>query len=183
MTKKNTTTAFKSNPIVFLQFLINFNERVKASQNSIKYMSTKKIEFTAEQYIMMMKLVYLGRWMAGSHAEEPEEWLETIEQYLYSYCKNFGLTEICEFDTENNRYMPTVELEEEMENAISEYDDFTFWDELAWRLAERDFGRKFDEAQIICMTGDEIYREKNLIADKYFEDFKKNGIEKITLAK
>jgi len=36
-----------------------------------------------------------------------------------------------------------MELEDTMDPMIQDYDDYTFWDELAWRIAERDFVQKF----------------------------------------
>jgi hypothetical protein len=33
------------------------------------------------------------------------------------------------------------------------------------------------------MTSEEIFREKNVLADKYFEEFSSNGIDKLFLSK
>jgi hypothetical protein len=146
-------------------------------------MEMKKIEFTREQYILMLKLVYLGRWMASSHHDEPDKSLEEIEQYIYSYAKSFGYDDMVDFDTNYKKYYPSAELEEDLDPIISEYDDNTFWDELAWRMAERDFSQKYDEAQVLCMTSDEIFREKNILADKYFDEFRTHGIEHVNFTK
>ncbi len=142
-------------------------------------MATKKIELTSHQYHQLMKLVYLGYWMASAHKDDPDPLAESIEQHLYSFAPLFGYSDMVEFDTSVNKYMPTASFEEEMETSVQEYDDYVFWEELAWRMAERDFTKKFDHAQILCMTGDEILREKNTIADRYFEEFSINGVENL----
>jgi hypothetical protein len=144
-------------------------------------MSTKKIEFTSEQFTELLKVVYLGHWMANSHRDEPNNTFEEIEQHIYSNAHSFGLNHYIEFDQESQKYLPSPELEEETDPIIEDYDDNTFWDELAWRMAERDFSNKYDEAKVLCMTGDEIFREKNTLADKYFEEFSTNGIQKMML--
>jgi hypothetical protein len=74
-------------------------------------------------------------------------------------------------------------MEEELDLVVQDYDEYVFWEELAWRMAERDFTKKFDHAQILCMTSDEIFREKNTIADKYFEEFNVSGIENLGFVK
>ena len=144
-------------------------------------MDTKKIEFTSEQYLQLLKLVYLGRWMVSSHRDDPDTSYDSIEQQVYGNAKLFGHENYTDFDTNYKKYFPSVDLEEDMDPVIQEYDDYTFWDELAWRMAERDFGKKYDQAQILCMTEDEIFHLKNTIADKYFDEFTANGIEKLDL--
>jgi hypothetical protein len=144
-------------------------------------MGSKKIEFTSDQYLLALKLVYLGRWMLNSHSDTPDKTIDEIEQYFFQQAKSFSFDDLVEFDPQYKKYFPSEEFEEELETQISEYDDFTFWDELAWRMAERDFALHYDQAQILCMTSDEIFREKNNLADKYFEEFKTNGIEHLVL--
>ena len=146
-------------------------------------MESKKIELTRDQFLQMMKLVYLGRWMANSHKDDPDKSFEELEQHIFSFASGYGFTNLVEFDNNYQRFFPAVELEDTMDAFIQDYDDYTFWDELAWRMAERDFTQKFDHAQVLCMTSDEIFREKNNLADKYFEEFSSNGIDKIFLTK
>ena len=136
-----------------------------------------KIEFTAGQFQELLKTIYLGRWMISAHHDDPDTSMSEIEQVVYSKAQNFGLSDLVDFDSDNNRYFPSDQLEEEMETVIQEYDDFTFWDQLAWQMAERDFERKFDHAQILCMTNEEIFREKNILADRYFDEFAAHGVE------
>jgi hypothetical protein len=142
-----------------------------------------KIEMTTDQFRQLMKLVYLGKWMATSHHEITDESISDIEQVLLLQAKKYGLDDMIAFDSEENKYHPSDQMEEEMEPLIQLYDDFTFWDELAWQMAERDFARKFDQAQLLCMTADEIFREKNTLADKYFDEFSENGVENFGVLK
>jgi hypothetical protein len=140
-------------------------------------MNKKKIEFTYEQFLQLLRLVYLGKWMASSHLDDPDKSMEDFEQYIYSHAKDYEADKFVDFDTTYKTYFPSAMLEDEMAHIIQDYDDFTFWDELAWQLAERDFTKKFDKAQVLCMTNEEIFREKNTMADQYFDEFAENGIE------
>jgi hypothetical protein len=142
-------------------------------------MITKKLELTSQQYNQLIKLVYLGYWMSNAQKDDPDPFADEIEQHIYSYASVFGYSHLIEFDTTLNKYLPATDFEEEMESSVQAYDDYVFWEELAWRMAERDFSKKFDHAHVLCMTGDEILREKNTIADRYFEEFKLNGVENL----
>ena len=128
-----------------------------------------------------MQVVYLGRWMAAAHHDDPDLSLKEIEQHIYANAKEFDLENMVDFDDTHKKFLPSAKFEDEMSTLIQEYDDFTFWDELAWQMAERDFAKKFDHAQILCMTDEEIFREKNLIADRYFDEFSTNGLENLKL--
>jgi len=117
--------------------------------------------------------------MSNAHKDEPDKIVDEIEQHIYSYASVFGFNQMIELDSSINKYFPATDFEEEMESVVQAYDDFVFWEELAWRMAERDFTKKYDHAQILCMTGDEILREKNIIADRYFKEFGINGVENL----
>ncbi len=146
-------------------------------------MSNIKIEFNSLLFKQLIQSVYLSKWMTASQHDDPEKSMKDIEQVVYSLAKKTGFEEWIDFDANTNKYLPSEQLEEEMEPIIQDYDDLTFWDQLAWQMAERDFEKKFDTAQILCMTEDEMFREKNLIADKYFDEFSVNGLENFRLTK
>jgi len=41
--------------------------------------------------MMLLKMVYLGSWMANSAKDEPNGEYDAIEQYIFSLAKDFGL--------------------------------------------------------------------------------------------
>ncbi len=143
----------------------------------------KNIEFTSDQFRQLVKLVYLGHWISNSHKDEPDKLFDEMQQYIYSRAKVFACDDLVDFDSTYNKTYPSLDMEEELDVVVQDYDEYVFWEELAWRMAERDFAKKFDHAQILCMTSDEIFREKNTFADKYFEEFNISGIENLTLEK
>lgn len=146
-------------------------------------MGTKQIELTSDQYRELLKLVYLGNWMKNAHLDEGEEMPDEIEQHLYSYAPAFGCDDIIDYDATSKKYFPSSDLEDDCDTTVQVYDDFVFWEEMAWRLAERDFERIYDHTQILCMTEVEIMREKQALADRYFEEFSVNGVQFLNLSK
>lgn len=145
-------------------------------------MGTKKIELTSEQYRQLLKLVHLGNWMQNAHLDEGEDAINEIEQTLCTYASSFGSDDLADYDVVTKKYSLSSDFEEELDTTIQEYDDFVFWEELAWRIAERDFERIYDHAQILCMTEEEIMREKHTLADRLFEEFSINGIKNLNLS-
>ena len=146
-------------------------------------METKKIEFTNEQYRNLLKLVYLGHWMANSHRDEPITKLDEIENYLYSFADTFNSTDLIDMDTKLDNHYPTLDFENEMDPYVQDYDEYTFWDELAWRLADRDFEEKYDPARTIVMTGEEIIIQKDSMVEKYYQEFDLHGLDNLILKK
>jgi len=144
---------------------------------------TKKIELTSDEYKNLLRLVYLGHWMSNSHRDDPIVELDAVENLLYSYAPEFGFEELVDQDTKLNRFYPSFLFETEMDPYIQEYDDYTFWDELAWHMAERDFEKKYDQAQTLVMTTEEILREKDAFVEKYYSEFDLNGVDNLTLKK
>ncbi len=57
-----------------------------------------KIELTQKQYEALLKIVYLGSWMASSTKDEPEMEYEKIEQYILSFAKDFKMENFVGFD-------------------------------------------------------------------------------------
>jgi hypothetical protein len=70
-----------------------------------------------------------------------------------------------------------------MDPYVQDYDEYTFWDELAWRLADRDFEEKYDPAQTIVMTGEEIIVQKDSMVEKYYQEFDLHGLDNLILKK
>jgi hypothetical protein len=144
---------------------------------------TRTIELTQEQYKNLIKLVYLGHWMSNSHRDDPISELDNVENFIYSFAKDFNCAEMVDNDSKNTRFYPSFQMEQEMDAYIQEYDDYTFWDELAWHLADRDFEEKYDPAQTLVMTTEEILREKDALVEKYFGEFDTSGVDNLYLKK
>lgn len=144
-----------------------------------------EIKFTKEQYDSLIKLVYLGNWMINSIRDKGEEIkkYDDIEQYIYSFAKEYGLENLIEYDTQMKQYYPTWELDDnpEIEPYRQDYENEVFWDELADRLAEQDFVRRYDEKTIRKMSQKEHFEKIQPFIEKYEEEFNKHGIERIEI--
>lgn len=138
------------------------------------------VNFTKEQYETLLKMAYMGNWMVNAHrADDVNEEFNALEEYLFSQTPLFGL-EHC--SNEEEPAIPSGEFEMALlEDQIEEYNNETFWDELAERLALRHIGTLYTEEQINKM--DPMEGLELIIAheEKLKEEFSTNGIDNLVL--
>lgn len=146
-----------------------------------------KIYFTREQFEALLKLVYLGNWVAnanrdGSPENPRKEEYEKLENYIFSFAKQFGFGEyVDDEEVGKGNFYPTRTFEEETDvrKFIEEYDEETFWDEIIDRLGERDFYQHYSEDEIQKMSQEERFKKLYEFIDKWAEEINENGIERM----
>jgi len=142
------------------------------------------IEFTLEQFERLLKAVYLGNWLAnsihdGSREDPFDEELEGIEDYVFSLAKDFGLEKLIEYDKEHKRYFPTNKFDDLMQEYIEDYDEDCFWDELFWRMSERDFNRAYAEDEVSKMELKEIFEKEEPFRQKWDNEIDTYGLNRL----
>lgn len=146
-----------------------------------------KIEFTKEQFENLMKLVYLGNWMANAHrTDDVIKKYEDLEHYVFSFAGDFGLEKYVDDEkVGDGKFYPTRFFEEETDvNELhDEYDNETFWTELPNRLGERDFMRKYSEKDWERMSREERFLRRQECDIKWEEELEENGLERLEIRK
>lgn len=140
-----------------------------------------KINFTKKQYKELLDLVSLGDWMSNATREDPEKediYKETY-QYVLSFAKEFQQDERIVYDQKFNQYFPTLEYEEELQDIIEHYDEYTFWEELPRYLAWKEI-HKLDVKNI---DPEELKKKLIEYGDKYRDEIEENGLNNIGLKK
>lgn len=145
------------------------------------------INFTKEQFEKLLKLVYIGNWVInanrdGSPENPRKEEYEKLEDYIFSFAKQFGFDKYVDDEEAGERkFFPTRMFEEETDvrELIDEYDNETFWDETIDRLGERDFYRYYSKDEIQKMTQEERFEKVYEFIDKWAEEINENGIERL----
>lgn len=136
-----------------------------------------KINFTKAQYTLLLKAIYLGNWFINAIRDDPIAKYDALEQYIFSFAKEFGLEEYVEFDDEENECFPTraFEEDEEIERFLEEYDEHTFWSELIDRLAQGDFWIEYGEDAMKDMDQIERVEKMQPFLEAYTKEFEKAG--------
>ncbi|HRZ87773.1 MAG TPA: hypothetical protein P5287_08150 [bacterium] len=141
------------------------------------------IPFTKEQYENLIKLAYLGEWMINSvRIDDTETAFDELLGHVLSHAKGMGHDRYVEYDKQLEKYFPSEKLEEELHDYIEDYNNETFWDELAGRLAERDLVKEYGMEKVERMSFDERTEAEHPLIDKYYDEFERNGVDRIVIA-
>lgn len=143
------------------------------------------IDLTPAQYETLLKLVYLGEWMANGIRvdEERDERVHQAAQHFYSYADEAGSSSLVEYDKKYREYFPTRNLDEnpEVVRFREEYDDEVFWDELIEKLSMRDFIGRYGEQQWFSSDMHESTELQSSFIKKYIDEFEANGIDNLVI--
>ncbi len=146
-----------------------------------------KIEFSKEQYLDLMKLVYLGNYVVNTAMgnEEDIENFNKIEDFIFSKAKDAGLERFVEDIEEDNEktIYASEELEGEVEEIIEAFEENIFWQDLVDLLTKRDVESKYSEDELAAMDMEKIMDIESEIFEKYADEFDKNGINNLFLKK
>jgi hypothetical protein len=142
-----------------------------------------KINITKKQYEDLLKLVYLGNWMANANrTEDKMQSMDDLEGYIFSFAKDFGMERWADTDDPKMTY-PTSYFEGEsgVQELIDDYDNENFWDELADRLGNRDFMDKYSKEEIEAMDREEYFMKNMECTIAWEKEFEKHGIDRLRI--
>jgi hypothetical protein len=140
-----------------------------------------KIELTQKQYEALLKIVYLGSWMASSTKDEPEMEYENIEQYILSFAKDFKMENFVGFDKKMKSYFPTEEFEDatDVDEQIDAYNEYTVWEALVLSLSRRDLVKKYGAEKVDKISDEELLEKEYSFIQKYEEEFREHGFDNL----
>ncbi|MBK8805407.1 MAG: hypothetical protein IPO21_01670 [Bacteroidales bacterium] len=134
------------------------------------------LEFSPEEYDDLLRLAYLGEWMANANKKGNDPMLLTeVHQLIYAKAYEEGFNDIIEYDKELDEFAANIEFEEEMSELISEYDSVCFIEELASVFVQRDLDKLGD------LSPKEHEQKTEELFDKYTHLFFEKGVESITV--
>lgn len=123
--------------------------------------------------------------MANAHRTDPIKEFDELEQYILSFGKDFGMEEDIEYDENLKQFFLTEEYIERsgLEELIDEYNEDTFWDELLFKLADRDMMEKYGIETLKNMEPDELWDKRIPFLEFYEKEFEENGVENLRVIK
>jgi hypothetical protein len=136
------------------------------------------IELSEDQYKSLLKLAFLGQWVANSFRYERIEEFDDVEQHLMSFAKKAELKDTVVYNKKVKRWFPTKEFDLEMHFMIDAYQDDYFYEELVYKLAHRDAVKKHG-VQYETMSIEERMKADDSFLDKYYAEIEENDVENI----
>ncbi|HOH84728.1 MAG TPA: hypothetical protein PLI16_08970 [Bacteroidales bacterium] len=138
-------------------------------------MKKVSLELSPEQYKELLKLVYVGDWVID---ETENIVLNDMVQTVFSKAEEAGLKGLVEFNKEQNLFVPSLQMDEEVIDLINDYDDECFWDTLIFGLAERDAEKVLGE-DLENKSLEEKVELLEPYTKKYIKEFEENGLDNI----
>lgn len=148
-----------------------------------------KLDITEEEYRSLLDLLYMGNWVLHAHKSEEDDRTkpyDTLLQKIYSSAGAAGFGPLVEYDPRDRRFYPAPEFENSTKAVefIDEFVDDSFWDELAFRLAERDAARRVGGYEQLRLLGpDERTALMTPAEERYYDEFYQNGIDHLVIAR
>ena len=141
------------------------------------------ITFTKEEVGLFLKLLYSGTFIVVPKDEKEDKTIDSIVQKVLLSTKMAKAFRGIEFNQSTNEY----ELTDTAEKAFSDdFDDFveeTFWQELLFRLGQRDIINEIGGKDYRKMSEEELEEKHEIAEEKYREEFDLNGIKNLVLLK
>ena len=141
---------------------------------------------TKKQFFILMKLVYLGNWIVNAFNIKQDEEYEQVEDLIFKMAQIYGFDRYVDHvEKDGSSYYPTSYFEHETDvmELIEKYDDESFWDELIYRMAERDFYKKYSKEENAKMRREEFFKKLGELEDKYGKEFNKYGLKRLEIKK
>lgn len=133
-------------------------------------------ELTKKEFRTLLDMIYAGNMMLSGVDENDEERYNSLESLAFSKAKEINKEEFAEYNKEYGGFLPTKAFEDDgVLERMQAYDDYTFWSELAHRLALRDVATKMTNTT----DPDLLYEAIIDRTDEYEEFFEKHDLSKL----
>ncbi|MES0492146.1 MAG: hypothetical protein ABUK01_19315 [Leptospirales bacterium] len=138
-------------------------------------------ELKDTQFEKLLRLAYLGMWVAEAHDEGQESYFKDIEQLLFEKAAESNLKEYVKHDKGSDKFFPSsaFDKDEIVSKAIDDYEEHCFWDELIDRLSKADIIAKYGMDNIQKMSFMERLDKEKEYMVIYEKEFAENGLKNL----
>lgn len=146
-----------------------------------------KVNLTRKEYRDLLDVLYIAHWILSAHKVQKDDRIERydqLEQKFFALSKKMKFENLVHHDAEFDTYFPTREYEETSTAHvfIDEYDNDTFWEELASRLAKRDLLKQMGGPEkLVDMPKEEMMDKLFQLEEFYSDEFTRHGLENLEL--
>lgn len=144
------------------------------------------IELTKEQFANIIRSVCIANDILGVLSDMVSEKynkradeIEELKKYLLHCAEENNYSEV--FDYYYGDIIVNDYISDEADEIREEYEEFIFWDELEYRLANRDLEKTLSEEEKKSVFEDYLLYFKKLkeFSQKYSQEFMTRGIERL----
>ena len=143
-----------------------------------------KIDLSKKEYKALMDLLNVSDWVLHAHkgvdAPDTSQYRQLIQK-LSQHANEMGMSDLIEQDKVSGEYFPTKKYEDHgaYMPIIEEFEEYSFWSNLSFKLAIRDLidqdGERKVEKMALSDRGSKIMQ----LEDWYTDEFNDNGIQNV----
>lgn len=141
------------------------------------------ITFAREEVGLLLKLLYSGTFIVAPKDENEDKAINSLIQKVLLSTKMAKAFRGIEFNQTTNEYELTDSAEEAFSDDFDDFVEETFWQELLFRLGQRDIIQEIGEKEYRKMAEDELEEKHEIAEEIYREEFDRNGIKNLLLIK
>lgn len=145
------------------------------------------LRFNEDELDTLVEMVSLAAevasWNERPGSEEGVAAYEALEEKVLEKAKHAGQGTHIAFDEEKQKHHLTPEYQDGSfyQQCYDEFRNEVFWEELVIRLADRDLARAIGMPAWTKLTEEERRAQTQDIEKRYWEEFSKNGIERVAV--
>jgi|GEM_PF-328198 len=162
------------------------NRLLEQAASKVNDRDTKVIAFTRQQFLTLLKAVYLGSWMVNSCREtDYNKDFEELESYVFTHAPKFGYDKytLASYDDSGGSCSPSQDFEDD--EKIHEYSDYydneIFWEELVRKLALRDVHKKYPKGKSKTLTKEQFFTELLDCESKWSKELEDHGVDRLEI--
>lgn len=147
-----------------------------------------KINLNKEQYKALIRAVDVGGFIYGVMGDTVDEKYkkqskenDDLLDYILQYAEEYGQAEFVE--KFNNQNILSDDFSNEILDDVTEYEEYSFWDNLARKLAIKELHEKYNSKEREAMSEDDFLRKGWELEEKYHIFLEKKGMMGIEIKK
>ncbi len=143
------------------------------------------LRITGDELATLIDMVSLAAEVSAlNHKPNSQIQLErfaALEDRILERAAGEGFSEIIELDLETQRHRVTedYQLSSVIQECLEEMRNEVFWEELAFRLGERDVAKEMGESIYLALSEEERQKVVLPVQQRYWEHFSKDGLNNL----
>jgi len=147
-----------------------------------------KLNFTKKEYRTLVEMLLIADWILRAHEVAPREETKPFSELrkkILAHHKEMGMAEEFKYEPQHDDYFETKAYEDRAPHmqAVDAYDEQTFWEMLADKLARRDLAAEEALQADGFADGEDRMNRFFEISGRYEDEFAEHGLDNIRLVK
>jgi hypothetical protein len=144
-----------------------------------------QIEFSREEFRTLLDMAYIADWIVNSRSVpgEKQSGFADLRTKIFGFAEAAGFGELIDPDSAAGSFYESKLFEDQLEEKgyVADYENDTFWDELASRLALKYLLDEMGEEALRSLSNREQFIRRSEMQNQIEEVFQREGLRTLSL--